>query len=59
LSAAGKINEPDAFNSSFTQPVRIALVVFFSEEAGFAIVSALHDVQGEVIELDTWAAGHG
>jgi hypothetical protein len=39
--------------------VQVTLVVFFSEEAGFAIVSALHDVQRDVVELDAWAAGHG
>jgi hypothetical protein len=42
----------------FTQPVQVTLVVFFREETGFAIVSALHDVQWDVIELDAWAAGH-
>jgi hypothetical protein len=43
----------------FTQPVQVTLVVFFREQAGFAIVSALHNVQRDVIELDPWAAGHG
>jgi hypothetical protein len=45
------------FGERFTQPVQVTLVVFFREHAGFAIVSALHNVQRDVIELDAWAAG--
>ena len=35
------------------------LVVFFAEEAGFAVMPALHDVQRNIIKMDAWAAGHG
>jgi len=35
------------------------VVVLLGEEAGFAVVAALHDVQGLAIEVDAGAAGHG
>jgi hypothetical protein len=36
--------QASARGERFTQPVQVTLVVFFREEAGFAIVSALHDM---------------
>ena len=42
----------------FSQPMQVALAIFFREEAGLAIVATLHDVQGDVIEVDAGAAGH-
>jgi hypothetical protein len=47
------------FLEGFSQPVKIGLVVFFTEEAGFAVMSTLHDVQGDAIKMDARAAGHG
>ena len=41
------------------QPVQVGVVVLLGEEAGFAVVAALHDVQGLTIEVDAGAAGHG
>ncbi len=43
----------------YTQPVQRGLVVFFAEEAGFAVVPALHDMQRDAIKMDARAAGHG
>ena len=42
----------------FAQPVQVARIVFLGEEAGFAVVAALHDVQRYTIEVDAGAAGH-
>ena len=47
------------FFEGFAQPVKIGLVVFFAEEAGFAVMPPLHDVQGDAIKMDAGAAGHG
>ena len=47
------------FLQGLAQPVKIGLVVFFAEEAGFAVMPALHDVQRHIIKMDVWAAGHG
>ena len=33
------------FYERLAQPVKVGLVVFFAEEAGFAAMPALHDVQ--------------
>lgn len=46
------------FAQGFAQPVQVSVVVFFCEEAGLAIVSSLHDVQRNGIEMDALAAGH-
>lgn len=43
----------------FAQPVEVGLVVLFSEEAGFAVMPALHDVQGYSAEVDAGASGQG
>jgi hypothetical protein len=40
------------------EPVQVALVVFFAKEAGFTVVAALHDVQGDTIKLDARTTGH-
>ena len=40
------------------QPEQITALVFLAEEARFAIMAALHDVQRDAIEVDAWAAGH-
>lgn len=42
----------------FAQPVQIAVIVFFGEEAGFAVVAALDDVQRDTVEVSARAAGH-
>ena len=34
------------FLESFAQPVKIGLVIFLTEEAGFAVMFPLRDVQG-------------
>ena len=47
------------FLQGFAQPVEVGLVVLFSEEAGFAVMPALHDVQGYSVEMDAGASGHG
>ena len=47
------------FYERLAQPVKIGLVVFFAEEAGFAVMPALLDVQRNIIKMDAWAAGHG
>jgi hypothetical protein len=38
--------------------MQVAEVVLFGKKARFAIMAALHDVQGDVVEVGTWAAGH-
>jgi len=47
------------FYKRLAQSVKIGLVVFFAEKAGFAVMPALHDVQRNIIKMDAWAAGHG
>ena len=47
------------FLQGFAQPVEVGLVVLFSEEARFAVMPALHDVQGYSVEVDAGASGHG
>jgi hypothetical protein len=42
----------------FAQPMQIGFVVFFSKEAGFAVLSPLHDVRGDSIEVNPGAARH-
>jgi hypothetical protein len=42
----------------FAQPVEVSLVVFLTKEAEFTIVSALDNVQGYAIKVNTGAAGH-
>ena len=42
----------------FTEPVQVALVVLFAEEACFAVMTPLHDMQRQAIEVDAWATGH-
>ena len=37
--------------------VQVTAVVFLAEEAGLAIVAALHDVQRHAIEVNAWATG--
>jgi hypothetical protein len=34
------------------------MIILFAEEARFAVVPALHDVQRYAIEMDAGAAGH-
>lgn len=46
------------FLEGFAQPVKIGLVIFFTKEAGFAVMSPLHDVQGDTIEMNAGTAGH-
>ena len=46
------------FLQGLAQPVEVGLVVFFAKEAGFAVVPALHNVQGNAIKMDAGAAGH-
>jgi hypothetical protein len=48
-----------ALDERLAQPMQIALIIFLSEEAWFTIMPALHDMQRNVIEMDTRAAGHG
>ena len=43
----------------FVQPVQVGVVVLFGEEAGLAVVAALHDVQRDCVYEDAGAAGHG
>jgi hypothetical protein len=38
--------------------VQVALVVFNAQEASFAVVAALDNMERDVIELDAWATGH-
>lgn len=47
------------FLQGFAQPVEVGLVVLFPEEARFAVMPALHDVQGNSVEMDAGASGHG
>ena len=42
------------FYERLAQPVKTGLVVFFAEEAGFAVMPALHDVQRNIIKMDAW-----
>jgi len=41
-----------------TEPVEISVIVFFSKEAGLAVVPTLHDMQGYAIEVNAGATGH-
>ena len=43
----------------FAQPVQVAPVIVFPKETSLAIVAALHNVQGNAIEVDSGTAGHG
>jgi hypothetical protein len=39
--------------------MQIALIIFFSEETWLAVVTALHDVQRNMVEVDAGSARHG
>ena len=47
-----------SFAQGLAEPVQLAAVVFFSKEARFAIVPALHDVQRYAIKVDARTTGH-
>lgn len=40
------------------QPVQIGEVVLFGKEAGRTVVAALHNVQGNAVEVNARAPGH-
>jgi hypothetical protein len=46
------------FVQRFAQPVQVGVIVLFGKEAGLAVVTALHDVQRDSINVDAGAAGH-
>ena len=46
------------FRQGFAQPVEIAQVIIFAEEAGLSIMATLDDVQRNAIKLNAGAAGH-
>jgi len=46
------------FVQGFVKPVQVGVVVLFGEEARLAVVTALHDVQRDVVEVDSGAAWH-
>ena len=43
----------------FAQPVEVTLVVLLTEEAGLAVVVALHNVQRDSAEMDAGTSRHG
>ena len=47
------------FLQRFAEPMEVALVVLLREKARLAIVAPLDDVEGNAIEVDAGAAGHG
>ena len=46
------------FLQRFAQPVEVCLIILFAEEARFAVVPALHEVQRHAIKMDARAAAH-
>jgi hypothetical protein len=46
------------FLKRLAQPVKIGLVIFLAEKAGLAVMTPLHDVQGNPIKVDAGASGH-
>lgn len=42
----------------FVQPVEVGVVIVFVQEAGVAVVPALHDVQGQTIKMGTATTWH-
>ena len=46
------------FFKCFAQPVKIGLIIFFAKEAGFTVMSPLHDMQWAAIKMGAEATGH-
>lgn len=46
------------FSQRLAQPVQVAAVVILGEEARLAVMTALHDVQGNAIQVNAATAGH-
>lgn len=46
------------FCQYFAEPMQISVIVLFREETRLTIMPALHDVQRDIIQMDTWPAGH-
>jgi len=42
----------------FTEPMEVRVVVLVGKEAGLAVVAALDDVQGDTVEVSSWATRH-
>lgn len=47
-----------SFTQRLAKPVEIGFVIVFAEEAGLAIMAALHDVQRHTIQMNTCSTGH-
>lgn len=47
-----------ALAKRLTQPMQVTLVILFVEKAPLPIVTALHDVQRDIIDVNARAAGH-
>ncbi len=45
------------FFQCFTEPVQVSVTILFCVETDFAVMSALHDVQQNFIQMHAWAAG--
>lgn len=43
----------------FAEPVQVGMEVLLRKEARFTIVTTLHDVQRQAVEVDAGAARHG
>ena len=46
------------FFKCFAQPVKIGLIICFAKEAGFTVMSALHDMQWDAIKMSAGATGN-
>ena len=46
------------FFKGFAQPVKIGLLICFAKEAGFTVMSALHDMQWDAIKMSAGATRH-
>lgn len=42
-----------------SQSVTISVIILFGEKTRIAVMPSLHDVQGQVCEMDAGAARHG
>jgi hypothetical protein len=49
---------PSLLLQGFAQPVEVSLVVFLAKKAGFAVVSALNDLQGYAMKVNSGEAVH-
>jgi hypothetical protein len=57
-TAALSVELAASLSEGVVQPVGVGEVIVFAEEAGVAVVPALHDVQGQTVKMGTATTWH-